>query len=139
MKLSDSEIEIIINTLRTDLPSLQAIYIFGSFADETASDSSDVDIAYLSEGSLSNTKRWELSSDIARLLKRDVDLIDLRSANTIFRYQIISTAKRVYGGGYEVESFETLVYSFYLRFKQERKPIEDAIIGNLAKLGKSNV
>jgi len=93
----------------------------------------------LSDDSLSNTKRWELSSEIARLLKRDVDLIDLRGANTIFRYEIISTAKRVYGGGYEVESFETLVYSFYLRFKQERKPIEDVIIGKLAKLGKSNV
>jgi len=130
MKLSDSEIEIIIDTLRSDIPSLQAIYIFGSFADGTANDSSDVDIAYLSEDRLSDTKRWELSSKIARLLKRDVDLIELRGADTIFRYQIISTAKRVYGGGYEVESFETLVYSFYLRFKQERKPIEDAILEN---------
>jgi len=65
MKLSDSEIEIIINSLRSDISSLQAIYIFGSFADETASVSSDVDIAYLSEDSLSDIKRWELS-DLSR-------------------------------------------------------------------------
>jgi len=134
--LQEDEINIIIDTLKSNIPKLKAIYIFGSFASESATDNSDVDIAYLSDESLSNVERWELSAELARFLRRDVDLVDLRGANTIFRYQIISTAKRVYGGGYEVESFETLVYSFYLRFKQERKPIEEAIRKNKTILGR---
>ena len=136
MYLQEDEINIIIDILKSNIPKLKAIYIFGSFANESANSGSDVDIAYLSDESLSNVERWELSVEIARLLRRDVDLVDLRGANTIFRYQIISTAKRVYGGGYEVESFETLVYSFYLRFKQERKPIEEAIKKNKTVLGR---
>jgi len=134
--LQEDEINIIIDTLKSNIPKLKAIYIFGSFASESANSESDVDIAYLSDESLSNVERWELSVELARLLRRDVDLADLRGANTIFRYQIISTAKRVYGGGYEVESFETLVYSFYLRFKQERRPIEEAIRKNKTVLGR---
>ena len=130
MKLKDSKIKIIEDTLKSNIPKLKAIYIFGSYANESATNGSDVDIAYLSDESLSNAKRWELGVELSRLLKRDIDLVDLKGANTIFRYQIISTAKRVYGSGYEVESFETLVYSFYLRFKQERKPIEEAIKKN---------
>ena len=42
----------------------------------------------------------------------------------------------LYGEGYEVESFETLAYSFYLRFQEERKPIVDAIIENRSVFGK---
>jgi len=136
MKLKNSEINIIVDTLKSNIPKLKAIYIFGSFASASANSDSDIDIAYLSDESLSNVERWELSAELARFLRRDVDLVDLRGANTIFRYQIISTAKRVYGGGYEVESFETLVYSFYLRFKQERKPIEEAIRKNKTVLGR---
>jgi len=62
------------------------------------------------------------------VLCKDVDLIDMNQTNTIFRYQILSNAKRLYGDGYDVESFETLAYSFYLRFQEERKPIVDAIM-----------
>ncbi|HGZ70593.1 MAG TPA: nucleotidyltransferase domain-containing protein [Nitratifractor sp.] len=135
MELKENEVKTIIDTLKSKIPNILAIYIFGSFADCSATDESDIDIAYLSECSLSNVERWEVSADLAAILKRDVDLVDLKSSNTIFRYQILSTGNRVYGSGYEVESFETLAYSFYLRFKQERKPIEDAIRENKTVLG----
>jgi len=62
-------------------------------------------------------------------------LIELSSTNTIFRYQILSTAERIYGKGYEVESFETLAYSFYLRFREERQPIVDEIMKNKSVFG----
>jgi len=101
--------------------------LFGSQNDGTATSKSDVDVAYLSKGTLSSLERWDLSQKLASLLSLDVDLVELSSTNTIFRYQILSTAERIYGEGYEVESFETLAYSFYLRFQEERKPIVDAI------------
>jgi len=134
--LSTKDKQLIIDTLKKDIPMLQALYIFGSQNDGTASSKSDVDIAYLTTLALNNVERWELSQKLASLLSHDVDLVELSATNTIFRYQIISTAQRIYGEGYDVENFETLAYSFYLRFQEERKPIVDEIMKNKSILGK---
>ena len=137
MHLKNREKQLIVNTLKQNIPELQALYLFGSQNDGTASSKSDVDIAYLSTVSLSSLERWEIAEKLASLLSLDVDLITLSQTNTIFRYQILSTAERIYGEGYEVESFETLAYSFYLRFQEERKPIVDAIMENRSVFGKT--
>ena len=134
--LKNRDKQLIVDTLKREIPELQALYLFGSQNDGTASMQSDVDIAYLSKRVLSSVERWELSNKLASLLSINVDLIELSQTNTIFRYQILSTAERIYGEGYEVESFETLAYSFYLRFQEERKPIVDAIIENRSVFGK---
>jgi len=125
--LKDKDKQLIVNSIKNTIPELQALYLFGSQNDGAATSKSDVDVAYLSKGTLSSLERWDLSQKLASLLSLDVDLVELSTTNTIFRYQILSTAERIYGEGYEVESFETLAYSFYLRFQEERKPIVDAI------------
>lgn len=136
MYLSINNRQLIVKTLKQEIPMLQAVYLFGSQRDGSANASSDIDIAYLTTKSLDNVERWELSQKVASLLSYDVDLIELSQTNTIFRYQILSTAERIYGEGYEVESFETLAYSFYLRFQEERKPIVDEIMKNKSVLGR---
>lgn len=128
MYLSFEEKGNIVSMLKELMPSLEAIYLFGSYAAGVASESSDIDIGYLSQKKFSHIERWEISQRLAIALNKDVDLIDMRETNTIFRYQILSLGNRIYGAGYEVESFETLAYSFYLRFQEERKPIVDAIM-----------
>ena len=135
MHLKNRDKQFIIDTLKQEVPELQALYLFGSQSDGTATSKSDVDIAYLTTKPLSSLERWNVSLRLASLLSRDVDLIELSQTNTVFRYEIISTAERIYGGGYEVESFETLAYSFYLRFQEERKPIVDAIMENKSIFG----
>ena len=137
MYLKNSEKQIIVNTLTDEIPELQALYLFGSQVDGTANSKSDVDIAYLSTVTLSSLERWKIGEKLASLLSLNVDLIALTETNTIFRYQILSTADRIYGKGYDVESFETLAYSFYLRFQEERKPIVDAIMENRSVFGKT--
>jgi predicted nucleotidyltransferase len=119
--------DLIIKNLKDDIPALQALYLFGSQNDNTATQKSDVDLAYLSDEKLTPLQIWEISQKLANILSMDVDLVDIRETDTIFRYQIISTSNRIYGDGYDVERFETLAYSFYLRFQEERKPIIDAI------------
>ncbi len=131
-----SEKTLIIDTLSSQIPSLQAVYIFGSQSDDSATYESDIDIAYLSKTKLSDVERWNIAQKLASLLSTDTDLVDIATTNTIFRYQIISRGTRIYGGGYEVESFETLAYSFYLRFKEERQPIVDEILKNRSVIGK---
>jgi len=139
MYLNSKDKQKIIDTLAQDIPELQALYLFGSQNDGSATKKSDIDIAYLSKKPLSSLERWDISQKLASLLSLDVDLIELSSTNTIFRYQILSTAERIYGQGYEVESFETLAYSFYLRFKEERQPIVDEIMKDVSVFGKDVV
>ena len=127
MYLKSLDRERIITTLIHEIPTLQALYIFGSQQDGTATNKSDIDIAFLSTEKMKSLQRWDISKKLAKELSQDIDLIELSQTNTIFRYQILSTAERIYGEGYEVESFETLAYSFYLRFQEECKPIVDAI------------
>ncbi len=135
MYLNKNEKHIIISTLKEEIPELQALYLFGSYVDGTANYESDIDIAYLSSKSLTPTQKWHIAEKLANLLSKDVDLIELFNTNTIFRYQILSSGIRMYGEGYAVESFETLAYSFYLRFQEERKPILDEILKNKSVYG----
>ena len=135
MYLDVSNKQIIIDMLKKEIPKLQALYIFGSYADGTATNTSDIDIAYLTTEALTPTQRWDISQKLAILLSRDIDLIELTETNTIFRYQILSKSTRIYGEGYDVENFETLAYSFYLRFQEERKPIVDEILKNRSVFG----
>jgi len=136
--LKSKDKQLIVTTLKQDIPMLQAIYLFGSQRDGSATISSDIDIAYLAIRPLDNLERWKLSQKLASILSYDIDLIELSETNTIFRYQILSTSDRIYGEGYEIESFETLAYSFYLRFQEERKPILDEIMKNKSVLRKSS-
>ena len=139
MYLDVSNKQIIIDMLTKEIPKLQALYIFGSYADGTATNTSDIDIAYLTTETLDPTQRWDISQKLAILLSRDIDLIELTETNTIFRYQILSKGIRIYGEGYDVENFETLAYSFYLRFQEERKPIVDEILKNRSVFGSKEI
>ena len=127
MKLSEKQKETIIQILQNKISTLNAVYLFGSYADDSATHKSDIDLAYLTDTPITPLQNWEITNSLSTALGIDVDLVDLAQTNTIFRYQIISTGKRLQGSGYEIESFETLAYSFYLRFQEERKPILDAI------------
>ena len=127
MKLTSKQKKAIFQILENEINPLKAIYLFGSYADDSATQTSDIDIAYLTDSIVTPNKNWEISNALSRALSINVDLVNLAQTDTIFRYQVISTGKRLYGSGYEVESFETLAYSFYLRFQEERKPILDAI------------
>ena len=121
--------EQIIHHLQEHIPHLEAIYLFGSQADQTSHAHSDVDIAFLCDKELDTVRLWTISNALAFELKIDVDLIDLKMTNTIFRVQILSTAKRIYCSNIpKTEAFESLAYSFYIRFKEERKAIEEQII-----------
>lgn len=139
MYLNAEQKQIIIDTLMEDIPQLQALYLFGSYADGSVTNSSDIDVAYLSSHKISSVEKWQLSQKLALAFSLNVDLVELSTTNTIFRYQIISKGERIYGEGYEVENFETLAYSFYLRFQEERKPIVDAIMENKSVYGREDV
>jgi predicted nucleotidyltransferase len=64
-------------------PTIVFGYLFGSYANGTYTSSSDVDIAlYLSDLSLDS--RLQISYELSKLLKKDVDLIVLNEVKNIY-------------------------------------------------------
>jgi predicted nucleotidyltransferase len=110
--------------LAQELPTLWAVYLFGSHASNQAMPDSDVDIAVLGKRPHIATDLFSVSSDIAIMLKRNVDLIDLRSVPTDLQAQVVTKGKRhILRNFQKVEVFEDLVFSSYARLNEERKYI----------------
>ena len=78
-----------ITYLQQHVPSLLAISVFGSQAQHTATQSSDLDLAILMAGKMDTLQLWQLSTELAKQFHMDVDLLDLRAASTVMQYQII--------------------------------------------------
>jgi uncharacterized protein len=107
--------------IKTAIPEVIAIYLFGSFGTEFATASSDLDLAILVKGKMDKVALWNLAQEIAIKINKDVDLIDLAHASTILSFQIINNDKRLYcSDNYACAMFENVVDSEYLHFKELR-------------------
>jgi uncharacterized protein len=114
----------LVEYIKKSVPGLIALYRFGSQAKGTARPASDVDLAILSRVALSELRRFELAQDLATQLHRDVDLVDLRSASTVMRMQVLSTGTCLSAMGEQARrEFEMYVYSDYARLNEERREI----------------
>ena len=106
------------------IPDCRAIYRFGTWGTAEERLDSDLDLAFLPCTAMDNVRRWELAQHIACLVGRDVDLVDLLTASTVFRIQVLANGERLYCSDCaEVEEFEDLVFSEYARLNEERREI----------------
>lgn len=71
------------------VPGVVAIYQFGSTVQGNEHTDSDLDIAVLAQSALDSLDRWRLQEDLAAEMGRDIDLVDLRSASTVMRAQVL--------------------------------------------------
>ncbi|MBF0492427.1 MAG: nucleotidyltransferase domain-containing protein [Deltaproteobacteria bacterium] len=111
---------------------LIALYGFGSYFEGMSNSESDIDLAWLGKEKLADLERWKMQEELASLLGKNVDLIDLKSTTTVFRFEIISHAQLIFCSNSDTAAFfETYVYSSYLRFQEERK----AILSDVLKRG----
>lgn len=109
-------------------PRVKGIYVFGSFAKNEDTKESDLDLAILLDRPADKVMLWDLAQEIAIKINRDVDLIDLFSASTVFQFQIISSGKRIDSQDLKAcDSFEDLTYSMYIRFNESRQDTLDDI------------
>ncbi len=114
----------IVELLRQHLPELTAIYCFGSSTTRYERPDSDVDLAVLASHPLNTARLWEVAQMVAQFLGTDVDLVDLLTASTVMRAQVISTGRRLYCSHQaECDCFEDFVYSAYARLNEERQGI----------------
>jgi len=121
----DNQIEIqIIDLLKKMIPDLLGIYIFGSYANNTMTPESDIDIAFLSFQKISPVEKWKIQEELASKLNQDVDLIDLKDATTILRTEVVEKGKLIFSGDpYQINYFEMITYSMYADLNESRQDI----------------
>jgi len=120
--------ETITQTILEFYPEVQAVYLFGSFGTGNEWPDSDADIALLLPPKMAKEIGPFLGGDLRfkleTLLQKDVDLINLRQAPTVFQKEIIFSERRIYCADTRAaEEFEMLVLSYYLKLNEERAEI----------------
>jgi predicted nucleotidyltransferase len=110
------------------LPEAQAVYLFGSFGGPYEHPASDIDLAVLMSEPLEPVRRWELQEQLASVLGRDVDLVDLRDASTVLRMQVVDGGRVLFDGvPSERELFEAHTLSDYADLQWRRRGILEDI------------
>ena len=120
--LSNKEKNIIIDFLKEKL-SPELIYIFGSYAKNSERDNSDIDIAILPEKEIDEYKLFLLAQKLAEKLKKEVDLINIKKASTVFKAQIIQGKLIFNKDNYKKMNFELKTFREYAKLNEERKEI----------------
>lgn len=120
------KLKIAVQVIKKAFPTTISVYVFGSFGTEYETSASDLDLAVLFPGEekISNLDLWDVSQKIASAIDRDVQLVELQSASTVFRFEILTSGKRIYCKNQKIsDTFENVSLSMYLRFQEERKDI----------------
>ena len=115
----------VIDLLLSELPEIELIYLFGSMATGKTHPQSDLDIAFWnSSSSVEELKRFAIQEQLAAFFSTDVDLVDMRIASEVFRYEIVTTGRRIYTKNIERMHFiENGIWSDYLFLNEVRREI----------------
>lgn len=120
--------ENLIGMVKKAVPSLIALYRFGSQAAGEARPESDVDLAVLAAEPCVPQRLIALREELEALLHRDVDLVDLRTASTVLRMQVLARGECLDSAHDPArEQFEDMAYASYARLNEERRGILDDI------------
>jgi predicted nucleotidyltransferase len=114
--------------LQSEVPGLALVYLFGSAAGGSARAASDLDVAFLADAAPAPMQRFRVQEDLARVLGRDVDLVDLRAASTVMRAEVLRTGRVLFERSRpERDRFEMHTCSAYALLNEERHGILDDI------------
>jgi predicted nucleotidyltransferase len=125
--------EKIVKTVLSFYPDVEAIYLFGSYLTPDQQRDSDADIAVLFPHEraklLKNLAMSECRDALENVLNRTVDLINMRTANTVFQNEIIQQGRNIYQQNERiVDEFEMQVMSSYQKLNEERAGILEDIL-----------
>ena len=106
------------------VPDARAVYLFGSRAGGVARPDSDLDLAVLPPRPLGAVERFDAQEALALALAVDVDLVDLLSASTVMRAEVLRTGRVVYDADPTARAFwEVWTMSAYALLNEERAAI----------------
>ena len=75
---------------------IQAVYLFGSHANDTAHQGSDLDLAVVPRSRTARENKLEILTDLARIGFTDVDLVFLDTTDMVLKYEAIRHNRLVY-------------------------------------------
>lgn len=101
----------IVQHLLKRLPHLLAIYAFGSRIQSTVRPDSDLDLAVLVAGYADTLTLFDLAGELADIVHRPVDLLDLRAASTVMQYQILTKGQRWWAKDVQASLYEAAILS----------------------------
>lgn len=121
--MPDHMCSIIVNMLTKKFdPSF--IIIFGSYAKQTTHEGSDVDIAFYTNKEVTQYEAFIVAQELAAALHREVDLVNIKDASTVFQAQIYSTGKVIFSKDNELRMrLHAQAFSMYAKLNEERQPI----------------
>ncbi|MFT8323434.1 MAG: nucleotidyltransferase domain-containing protein [Bacillus sp. (in: firmicutes)] len=101
------------------------IIVFGSYAKNTVHDQSDMDIAfYNKDKAITKYDIFMLAQELAAIIKKEVDLVNITEASTVFQAQIYTTGKVIYCHDNTLRMKEQMkALSMYAKLNEERKNI----------------
>lgn len=129
------QVAAIVQTVRLYYPMVQGVYLFGSCMTEDEWPDSDVDLALLLPAVEAKQQRQLAVSDcaleLARILGKEVDLLNARTVSTVFQKEIVTKGRLLYcSNRFAVDEFEMLTLSYYQKLNEERAEIiESALAG----------
>lgn len=127
--LTASELQTIKDHLVAGL-SPHLLVLFGSAAKGRLRKDSDIDIAYLSDGRLGDYEVFMLAQQLADLVGREVDLIDLDQASTVFKVEILGAGQIIYDNDSARRMrFQMRTLKDYSLLNEERRPIIERRLG----------
>lgn len=82
----------------------------------------------MSDATIDRVSRFEVQERLAARLHRDIDLVDLTTASTVLRMQVVSLGRAIrVSDSRRQGQFEDLVFSQYARLNEERREILERV------------
>lgn len=107
---------------------VEFIYLFGSYAKNEGREDSDVDIGIFCNFHIDNYDLFVTASDLSFILKKEVQIIDMKKASTVLNAQIVGYGIVLYQKNeYIHDEFAMKTFSSYAKLNEERKVILDSI------------
>ncbi len=77
-------------------PEVLLAWVYGSFASEKQTSQSDLDIAIAGSRLFTPEERVALAADLARVARREVDLVDLRAERGVISSQVLTRGRLLF-------------------------------------------
>ena len=118
----------IVETVLRFHPEAEAVYIFGSLGTGDERPESDADIALLltpaAAKKTGDPGMIPCRTALEDMLRRDVDLVNLRMVDIVFQHEIIREGRCIFQRNeYTVDLYEMIVMSLYQKLNDERADI----------------
>lgn len=117
----------VVDLLRQRIPSLAAVWFFGSRASGDAGPESDLDVAFLADDPPGAVAIWDLSGELQDRVGVEVDLVDLRGATTVFQYQVVTKGERAWARDSGAALYESFILSERTALEEARRPLLEDI------------